>query len=150
MVKKDQLKYGLSKERLELIFDAGTFVELGAFSKCHSNPDEFAGVACGYGAINGKLVFAFAQDSTRMKGAFDQKHAKKIIDMYSLALKNGAPVLGIFDSMGAVVYDGVGALSAYASATASARLSAQAVTPSTRPPAVRTFPPSSFAPAMKS
>lgn len=115
MVKKDQLKYGLSKERLESIFDAGTFVELGAFCKCQSNPDELAGVVCGYGALNGKLVFAFAQDSTRLKGAFDQKQAKKIIDMYSLALKNGAPVLGIFDSMGAVVYDGVTALSAYGS-----------------------------------
>ena len=115
MVKKDQLKYGLSKERLESIFDAGTFVELGAFSRCQSNPDELAGVVCGYGAVNGKLVFAFAQDSTRIKGAFDQKQAKKITDMYSLALKNGAPVVGIFDSMGAVVYDGVAALSAYGS-----------------------------------
>lgn len=112
MVQNNQLTYGLSKERLEAIFDAGTFVELGAYSR-KAGSEEFCGVVCGYGAVNGKLVFAFSQDSDRKKGAFDEKQAKKIIEMYSLALKNGAPVIAVFDSMGAVVYDGASALAAY-------------------------------------
>ncbi len=87
-------------------------MELGTYSR-KSNAEDFVGVVCGYGAVNGKLVFAFSQDSTRKKGAFDDKQAKKIIDMYSLALKNGAPVIGVFDSFGAIVYDGATALAAY-------------------------------------
>jgi len=86
---------------------------LGAFTKRNNEADAPVGVVCGYGAVNGNLVFAFSQDSTRKKGAFDEKQSKKITDMYSLALKNGAPVVGIFDSMGAVVYDGAAALAAY-------------------------------------
>ena len=112
MVQNNELLYGQSKERLESIFDAGTFVELGAYSR-KSNNEDLVGVVCGYGAVNGKLVFAFSQDSTRKKGAFDDKQAKKIVDMYSLALKNGAPVIGVFDSFGAIVYDGATALAAY-------------------------------------
>ena len=112
MVQNNDLLYGQSKQRLESIFDAGTFVELGAYS-CRNNTEDFVGVVCGYGAVNVKLVFSFSQDSTRKKGAFDDKHAKKIIDMYSLALKNGAPVVGVFDSFGAIVYDGAAALAAY-------------------------------------
>ncbi|MBR2388397.1 MAG: hypothetical protein IKB02_06460 [Clostridia bacterium] len=112
MVQNNQLVYGQSKERLESIFDAGTFVELGAYSR-KKDADEFSGVVCGYGAVCGKLVFAFSQDSSRKKGAFDEKQAKKITDLYSLALKNGAPVIGVFDSLGAVVYDGAAALAAY-------------------------------------
>lgn len=112
MVQNNDLLYGQSKQRLESIFDAGTFVELGAYSR-RSDAEEFVGVVCGYGAVNGKLVFAFSQDSTRKKGAFDDKQAKKIVDMYSLALKNGAPVIGVFDSLGAIVYDGAAALAAY-------------------------------------
>ena len=112
MAQNNNLLYGQSKERLVSIFDAGTFVELGAYSR-RSNAEDFVGVVCGYGAVNGKLVFAFSQDSTRKKGAFDDKQAKKIVDMYSLALKNGAPVIGVFDSFGAIVYDGAAALAAY-------------------------------------
>ena len=112
MVQNNELLYGQSKERLESIFDTGTFVELGAYSR-RSNAEDFVGVVCGYGAVNGKLVFAFSQDSSRKKGAFDDKQAKKIVDMYSLALKNGSPVVGVFDSFGAIVYDGAAALAAY-------------------------------------
>ena len=113
MVQNDGKVYGLSKERLELLFDAGTFVELGAYTKRNGAEDAFAGVVCGYGAVNGKLVFAFAQDSTRTKGAFGERQAKKIAGMYDLAIKNGAPVVAMFDSAGAVVYDGAAALAAY-------------------------------------
>lgn len=112
MVQIDEKVYGQSKARIEQLFDAATFVELGAYTK-RSGGDCFEGVLCGYGAINGRLAFAFSQDSSRAKGAFSERHFKKIENLYSLAIKNGAPIIGIFDSAGAVVYDGAEALAAY-------------------------------------
>ncbi len=113
MVQIDEKVYGQSKAKLESIFDAGTFVELGAYTKRQGSETDFEGVLCGYGAVNGNLAFAFVQDSGRTKGAFGERHAKKIANMYALAVKNGAPVIGVFDSAGAVVYDGAAALAAY-------------------------------------
>ncbi len=113
MVQFDEKVYGVSKERIESLFDVGTFVELSAYTRRPTSEEEFESVVCGYGAVGGKLVFAFCQDSGRTKGAFGERHAKKIADMYSLAVKNGAPVVGVFDSAGAVVYDGAAALAAY-------------------------------------
>ena len=109
----DEKVYGQSRARIEQLFDAATFVELGAYTKRSGDDVEFEGVLCGYGAINGKLAFAFSQDSSRAKGAFSERHMKKIANLYSLAVKNGAPVIGVFDSAGAVVYDGAEALAAY-------------------------------------
>ena len=113
MVQIDEKLSGSSRAKLESIFDAGTFVELSAYTKREASQSDFESVICGYGAIDGKLAFAFVQDSGRTKGAFGERHAKKIADMYSLAVKNGAPVIGVFDSAGAVVYDGASALAAY-------------------------------------
>jgi len=113
MVQFDEKMYGAAKSKLESIFDAGTFVELGAYTKRQDSAADFEGVLCGYGAVSGKLAFAFVQDSGRTKGAFGERHAKKIANMYALAVKNGAPVIGVFDSAGAVVYDGAAALAAY-------------------------------------
>ena len=96
--------------KIAALFDAGTFVETGAFMK---RGDDLTGVVCGYGAVNGKLVYAFAQDSDRKKGAIDALQAEKIAMLYSMALKNGAPVVGMFDSVGAIVADGASVLSAY-------------------------------------
>ena len=96
--------------KIAALFDAGTFVETGAFMK---RGDELTGVVCGYGAVNGKLVYAFAQDSDRKKGAIDALQVEKIAMLYSMALKNGAPIVGMFSSAGAVVYDGSAALDAY-------------------------------------
>ena len=107
----DEKVYGKSKANLEKLFDASTFVELGAYTK--RDGADFEGVLCGYGAIDGKLAFAFAQDSSRAKGSFSERHVKKIENLYSLAIKNGAPIIGVFDSAGAVVYDGAEALAAY-------------------------------------
>lgn len=101
----------VGSKKIALLFDAGTFVETGALMK-RAN-DEMTGVVCGYGAIGGKLVYAFAQDSDRKKGAFDALQAEKIAMLYRMAMKNGAPVIGMFDSAGAVVCDGASALSAY-------------------------------------
>ena len=93
------------------LFDAGTFVETGAYVR---RPGEtYDAVLCGYGAVEGKLCFAFVQDSDRKKGAFDELGAKKIASLYEQAVRTGAPVIGVFDSAGAVVVDGVSVLSAY-------------------------------------
>ena len=113
MVQIDEKNYGVSKARLSSLFDAGTFVELSAYLKHSDSQDELAGVVCGYGVVNGALAFAFLQDSGRTKGAFGERQAKKIASLYALAVKNGAPVIGVFDSAGAVVYDGASALAAY-------------------------------------
>ncbi len=102
-----------ARGRIEALFDEGTFVEIGAYVRRKSVENEFEGVICGYGSVEGKLVFAFSQDSSRMKGAFDELHGKKIANLYTAAMKNGAPVVGIFDSCGALIYDGVSALAAY-------------------------------------
>jgi len=66
----------IGSEKIAALFDSGTFVETGAFMKRENG--KLAGVLCGYGAIHGKLVYAFAQDSDRQKGAFDALQANKI------------------------------------------------------------------------
>ena len=96
--------------KIAALFDPGTFVETGAFMK---RGDDLTGVVCGYGAVRGKLVYAFAQDSDRKKGAIDALQAEKIAKLYAMAQKNGAPVVGMFDSIGATVADGASVLSAY-------------------------------------
>lgn len=113
MTRIDEKVYGTAKDKLSLLFDAGTFVELGAYTKRPQSEEDFESVVCGYGAVAGTLAFAFVQDSGRTRGAFGERHAKKIANMYALAVKNGAPVIGVFDSAGAVVYDGASALAAY-------------------------------------
>lgn len=100
-------------DKMSALFDAGTFVEIGSFVRRSSNPEEYEGVVSGYGAIDGKLVFAFAQDSDRMKGAFDEIHARKIEKLYEMAIANGAPVVAMLDSAGALIYEGSAVLSGY-------------------------------------
>lgn len=115
----------VGSQRIARLFDAGTFVELGAYRK---RPDGAqTGAVCGYGAVNGRLVYAFSQDSDRQKGAFDALQAEKIADLYALALKNGAPVVGMFDSAGAYVADGASALSAFGKLLASVSRASGAV-----------------------
>ncbi len=108
------------RKHLSMLFDDNTFVETSAFTKrafsdfiATENSNEFAGVITGYGAINGKLTFVFAEDVARMGGVIDDAHAKKICDLYKLALNNGAPVIGIFDSCGTDIFAGTGGLAAY-------------------------------------
>lgn len=113
MIRKDERTCGTAKAKLELLFDAGTFVELGAYTKRSTAEEELESVVCGYGAVAGTLAFAFVQDSGRTKGAFGERHAKKIEGLYALAVKNGAPVIGVFDSAGVVIHDGASALAAY-------------------------------------
>ena len=108
-------------ERLTALFDEGTFLETGRFVKSKTTPadetegNEFEGVVTGYGAVDGRLVFAYAQDPSRMKGAMSEAQAKKIVALYDAALKAGAPVVALLDSVGAKVEEGVAVLSGYAS-----------------------------------
>lgn len=108
------------RTQLSAIFDDSTFIELAAYTKrafsefvTSDKANELEGVICGYGAIGGKLVFAFAEDVSRMGGVIDDRHAKKILDLYEMAVKNGAPVIGIFNSKGTDIFAGTSALAAY-------------------------------------
>lgn len=109
-----------AKARLCTFFDAGTFVEIGAYVRRRDSDVENAGVVCGYGSLDGRLVFAFAEDASAMHGAVDERHAEKIEDLYRKARRAGAPVVGMFDSAGAVVFDGAAALGGYGKLLAAA------------------------------
>ena len=109
-----------TRRMIASLFDDATFSEIGVYTKrsfsefaVTGETNDFEGVICGYGAVEGRLVYAFGQDLSRMDGAMDEKHAKKIVDLYDMAEKNGAPVVGIFNSTGANVYEGVSSLAAY-------------------------------------
>ena len=108
-----------ARERIESLFDECTFTEIGAYTARRmseydkSSPDEFESVICGYGAVNGCLVYAFSQDMNRTKGAVSEAAANKICGIYKLAVQNGCPIVGIFDSAGAYLPEGVKALAGY-------------------------------------
>ncbi|MFO8084347.1 MAG: carboxyl transferase domain-containing protein [Desulfobacterales bacterium] len=109
-----------ARERLDLLFDPGTFRELDMFvnHRCVNFGMEKVeipsdGVVTGHGFVNGRTVFAFAQDFTSRAGSLGEMHAKKICKVMDLALKAGAPFVGINDSGGARIQEGVDALSGY-------------------------------------
>ncbi len=108
------------RQVIAALFDEATFSELGVYTRRRfsefaeeDGSFDFEGVIYGYGAIEGRLVYVFGQDLTRKEGAMDEKHAEKIAALYDLALKNDAPVIGIFNSVGADIFDGVSALAGY-------------------------------------
>ena len=109
-----------ARERLNLLFDESSFVELDLFVKhrCTNFGQEEKelpgeGVVTGYGTVNGRLVYAFAQDFTVEGGSLGEKHAHKIWKVMDLAMKMGAPCVGINDSGGARIQEAVDALSGY-------------------------------------
>lgn len=106
-----------ARQRIEALFDAGTFKELDAFSK---SCGESCGVITGYGEIFGLQAYAFSQDVTADKGAINLIHADKLVKLYKLAAKTGLPVIGIYDSCGAKISDGAKILNAYAKIAAMA------------------------------
>lgn len=112
--------------RMATLFDEGTFVEIGAYvgrkttDLDSASDDAFEPVVTGYGAINGTLAFAFSQDFARLSGALGEMHAKKIAKIYEMAIIAEAPIIGVFDSAGAKVLEGVDALAAYGSVLACA------------------------------
>jgi len=109
-----------ARERLNMLFDEDTFVELDMFvrhrcTNCGQEKKELPGegVVTGYGTVNGRLVYAFAQDFTVEGGSLGEKHAHKIWKVMDLAMKMGAPCIGINDSGGARIQEAVDALSGY-------------------------------------
>ncbi len=110
-----------ARQRLVSLFDEDSFVEIDKFV----SPDgETAGVITGYGLVEGAPVYAFSQDITVKGGAMSKASAAKISKMYDLAIKNGAPVVAIYDSKGGNIAEGAATLKAYADiAGASAKLS---------------------------
>jgi methylmalonyl-CoA decarboxylase subunit alpha len=109
-----------ARERLNLLFDENSFVEVDAFVKhrctnfgMEKQEAQGEGVVTGYGKVDGRLVYAFAQDFTVLGGSLGEMHAKKIIKVMDLALKVGAPVVGLNDSGGARIQEAVDALAGY-------------------------------------
>jgi len=110
-----------ARERIDLLLDEGSFEEIGKFvmhrardfglDKQHYLGD---GVVTGYGTINGRLVYVFSQDFTVFGGSLSEAYAEKICKIMDLAMKNGAPVIGLNDSGGARIQEGVVSLAGYA------------------------------------
>lgn len=133
--KKDALKLGggvkgiekqhkngkyTARERVEKLLDAGSFVEVGGFveHRCvnfgmEKKQASSEGVVTGYGTIDGRIVYVFAQDFTVIGGSLGEMHAAKIVKVQQMALKVGAPIIGINDSGGARIQEGVDALKGY-------------------------------------
>jgi len=110
-----------ARERLDLLLDKGSFRELDIFVTHRATEFGMAerkilgdGVVTGYGTINGRLVFVFSQDFTVFGGSLGEAHAAKICKIMDLAMKNGAPVIGLNDSGGARIQEGVRSLAGYA------------------------------------
>ena len=110
-----------ARERLDLLLDEGTFVELDRFVTHRSTdfgldrqvvPGD--GVVTGYGRVEGRLVYVFSQDFTVFGGSLSEAHAEKICKVMDLAVRNGAPVIGLNDSGGARIQEGVASLGGYA------------------------------------
>ncbi|NBV56257.1 MAG: acyl-CoA carboxylase subunit beta [Bacteroidetes bacterium] len=110
-----------ARERLDLLLDKNSFEEIGALIKHRSTdfgmekmhyPGD--GVVTGYGTIHGRLVYVFSQDFTVFGGSLSETHAEKICKIMDMAMKNGAPVIGLNDSGGARIQEGVVSLGGYA------------------------------------
>lgn len=109
-----------ARERIDLLLDEDSFVELNSFIQhraTHFGMDKLEapgeGVVTGYGKIHGRLVYVFAQDFTVFGGALGEMHAKKIARIMDLAAQNGAPIIGLNDSGGARIQEGVVSLDGY-------------------------------------
>ena len=110
-----------ARERLDILLDEGSFVELDRFVTHRATDFGLAeqkymgdGVVTGYGTIHGRLVYVFSQDFTVFGGSLSEAHAEKIVKLMDMALKNGAPVIGLNDSGGARIQEGVASLGGYA------------------------------------
>jgi propionyl-CoA carboxylase beta chain len=110
-----------ARERIELLVDEGSFEEIGALV-IHRTIDfgmadqQFYGdgVVTGYGTVNKRIIYVFAQDFTVFGGALSETHAEKIVKLMDLAMKTGAPIIGLNDSGGARIQEGVRSLGGYA------------------------------------
>ena len=110
-----------ARERVMLLMDEGSFEELGKFVMHRSkdfglDKEHYLGdgVITGYGTIAGRLVYVFSQDFTVFGGSLSETHAEKIVKIMEMAMKNGAPLIGLNDSGGARIQEGVVSLGGYA------------------------------------
>ena len=110
-----------ARERIHFLLDEGSFEEIGMLVEHRSHDFDMDkqrflgdGVVTGYGTINNRLVYVFAQDFTVFGGSLSETHAEKICKIMDLAMKNGAPVIGLNDSGGARIQEGVSSLGGYA------------------------------------
>ena len=110
-----------ARERISLLLDENTFCEIGAFVTHRSS--DFGmdkqkllgdGVVTGYGKVNGRLTYVYSQDFTVFGGSLSETHAEKICKIMDMALQNGAPIIGLNDSGGARIQEGVVSLGGYA------------------------------------
>lgn len=124
-IKRIEAQHGKGKltarERVDLLLDKGSFQEIGALvtHRCKDFGMENQkvmgdGVVTGFGTIDGRLVYVFSQDFTVFGGSLSETHAEKICKIMDLAVKNGAPVIGLNDSGGARIQEGVNSLGGYA------------------------------------
>ena len=110
-----------ARERLQLLLDEGSFEEIGMFVAHRCRDFEMDkevylgdGVVTGYGTVNGRLVYVYSQDFTVFGGSLSETHAEKIVKIMDLAIQNGAPLVGLNDSGGARIQEGVVSLGGYA------------------------------------
>ncbi len=110
-----------ARERISLLLDEGSFEELGKLVLHRStafglDKQKFLGdgVVTGYGKVNGRLIYIFSQDFTVFGGSLSEAYAEKIVRIMDLAMKNGAPIIGLNDSGGARIQEGVVSLGGYA------------------------------------
>ena len=104
-----------ARERVELLLDEGSFEEFDMFvaHRCtdfgmEADRPAGDGVVTGWGTINGRMIYVFSQDFTVFGGSLSETHAQKICKIMDMAIQNGAPVIGINDSGGARIQEGVG------------------------------------------
>src|SRR5436309_12090176 len=123
-----------ARERLDVLLDPGSFVELDRFVTHRATDFGLAeekylgdGVVTGWGRIEGRLVYVFSQDFTVFGGSLSETHAEKICKVMDLAVRNGAPIIGLNDSGGARIQEGVVSLGGYAETCPRNTLAAGAV-----------------------
>lgn len=109
-----------ARDRIVGLLDGHSFVEIGAMIHARNTDFNMAeqktpadGVLTGYGTIDGKLVYVYSQDASVMGGSVGEMHAKKIVRMYDMALKTGAPVIGLIDCAGMRLQEATDALDAF-------------------------------------
>ena len=109
-----------ASDRINALLDDSSFVEIGAYVTARSTDFNMQetdspkdGVITGYGVINGKLVYVYSQDSSVLGGAVGEMHAKKIAKVYDMAMKVGAPVIGLIDCAGLRLQEATDAMTAF-------------------------------------
>ena len=109
-----------ARQRIETLLDANSFVEIGARVTARSTDFNLSekstpsdGVITGYGVVDGSLVYVYSQDASVLNGTVGEMHARKIVNLYRLAMKMGAPVIGLIDCAGLRLEEATDALNGF-------------------------------------